>query len=210
VVELERYKSKRSHTPCGIEDPRKVVYSANSCYPEAGGYAKTQFTELQNHMVALPMTKNNTTKPKRRWLSFSLRTLLVFMCVVGVMFGLWARSAKRQREVVEWVEKNGGKARFVPSWICFAVPRRWIYSNRDYLMTVTHVSLPWQLPPDLTPLRSLDSLSSVGVLKDEDVEKVRRKLADMSLNCSVYGPPPRPPITPLNQNGDGLGSHYEP
>ena len=45
---------------------------------------------------------DNTPKPRRRWLRFSLRTLLAVMLLFGVVFGvlgMMAREAKRQRKV---------------------------------------------------------------------------------------------------------------
>ena len=52
-----------------------------------------------------------TSKPRRRWLQFSLRTMLVLMLVLGVAFGWFAykvEQARAQREAVEAIEKLGG------------------------------------------------------------------------------------------------------
>src|SRR4051794_11935806 len=51
-------------------------------------------------------------KPKRRWSSFSLRTLLVFVTVASVGFGYFAhklRQAERQRAAVEALRIAGGR-----------------------------------------------------------------------------------------------------
>ena len=52
----------------------------------------------------------DTPKPRRRWLRFSLRTLLVVMLLFGVVFGvlgMMAREARRQRKVVADLEEMG-------------------------------------------------------------------------------------------------------
>jgi Leucine-rich repeat (LRR) protein len=54
---------------------------------------------------------NPPPKSRRRWLRFSLRTLLVFVLVLSVPLGWFAwrlDKARRQREVVEAILKAGG------------------------------------------------------------------------------------------------------
>ncbi len=56
------------------------------------------------------MSEVPTTKPRRRWLRFSLRTLFVAVLVVGVGLGLVVRNvqkAERQRRAIEVLTKNG-------------------------------------------------------------------------------------------------------
>ena len=53
-------------------------------------------------------------KPRRRWLRFSLRTLLVVMLLLGVVFGalgMMANEARRQRKVVADLEELGADDR---------------------------------------------------------------------------------------------------
>lgn len=53
----------------------------------------------------------NPAKPKRRWLQFSLRTLLVFMVLVAIGLSWFAsrtQQARRQKEAVEAITKLGG------------------------------------------------------------------------------------------------------
>jgi len=50
-------------------------------------------------------------KPRRRWLQFSLRTLIVLMLVLGAGLGWFAREvqkARAQREAATAIEKLGG------------------------------------------------------------------------------------------------------
>ena len=59
-------------------------------------------------MTTAPTT---TPKPRRRWLQFSLRTLLVLMLVFGCGFGWFAhevQQARAQREAVKAIEELGG------------------------------------------------------------------------------------------------------
>ena len=73
------------------------------------------------------MTTNpTTTKPKRPWLRFSLRTLLVFMLVVGVGFGFIRDDYNRIQEkwrLIEEIKDLGGN-------VNFAIEIRWfVLSN---------------------------------------------------------------------------------
>ena len=56
-------------------------------------------------------TAPTTPKPRRRWLQFSLRTLLVLMLVFGCGFGWFAhkvQQARTEREATKAIEKLGG------------------------------------------------------------------------------------------------------
>ena len=50
-----------------------------------------------------------TTKTKRRWLRFSLRTFFVLLTVFCVWFGWHVERARQQRKAVEWVVEMGGR-----------------------------------------------------------------------------------------------------
>ena len=54
------------------------------------------------------MPDTQPPKRRRRWLSFSLRTLLVVITIFCVALGYWVHRANRQKAVVKWVEDNGG------------------------------------------------------------------------------------------------------
>ena len=54
------------------------------------------------------MTTATHTKPKRRFLRFSVRTLLLLMLVFGVVLGWKVERARKQREAVAWVLEMGG------------------------------------------------------------------------------------------------------
>jgi len=54
---------------------------------------------------------NPSTEPKRRWYQYSLRSLLIIMvllCFLFALAGVKIREAEKQKEIVEWVEENGG------------------------------------------------------------------------------------------------------
>jgi hypothetical protein len=50
--------------------------------------------------------------PKRRWLQFSLRTLLLTMLVLGVGLGWFAERVRRQREALSKVIRYGGQVTY--------------------------------------------------------------------------------------------------
>ena len=55
------------------------------------------------------MTDSNAPK-RRRWLQFSIRSMLLLMVVSGLGFGWlqWKlKQAEKQREAVAWVEEMG-------------------------------------------------------------------------------------------------------
>ena len=59
-------------------------------------------------MTATPPT---TPKPRRRWLQFSLRTLMALVVLLSLplaWFALKIRKAERQRQAVEAIRKTGG------------------------------------------------------------------------------------------------------
>lgn len=60
--------------------------------------------------VGRPMSKVQNAKTKRRWLRYSLRTLLVLVTIACVGFGwlgMKVRAKQREREVIETIEKLG-------------------------------------------------------------------------------------------------------
>ena len=57
-------------------------------------------------------TPPSTPKPRRRWLQFSLRTLVVLMLLLGAGFGWLAHEvdrARTQQKAVAAIEKLGGR-----------------------------------------------------------------------------------------------------
>lgn len=67
---------------------------------------------------------------RRRWLQFSIRTLLVLVTLLCVALGLWCVPAERQRRAVTAIEKLGGEVAYAKPAASetFPVPllRRWL------------------------------------------------------------------------------------
>ncbi|MEX2027177.1 MAG: hypothetical protein WEH44_07745 [Pirellulaceae bacterium] len=61
-----------------------------------------------SHGQQLPLAKC----PKRRWLQFSLRTLLLAMLVLGVGLGWFAERVRRQREALSKIIRYGGQVTY--------------------------------------------------------------------------------------------------
>ena len=59
--------------------------------------------------------ETHNTKPRRRWLQFSLRTLLIVVTLSAVPLG-WVgwkcEQGRRQRAVIAWVGEMGGSVTF--------------------------------------------------------------------------------------------------
>jgi len=122
-----------------------------------------------------------TTKPKRRLLRFSLRTLLIFMLVVCVAVGWKYERVRKQREVVAWVQEMGGLVYYdfeldergyeriteTPGheWV-----RKWL--GRDFFAEVTGVELNFTEVSDVSPLAELTKLKQL-YLYNTQVSDVR-------------------------------------
>src|SRR4051812_45101623 len=51
-------------------------------------------------------------RPKRRWLRFTLRTLLVAVTLVGIWLAVTVNAARRQASAVAMILRSGGKVIF--------------------------------------------------------------------------------------------------
>jgi len=85
-------------------------------------------------------------KPRRRWLQFSLRTLLVFILVFGVAFGWLAYQVQQVREQLQAaraIEELGGQVDFEPASGVERTVVAWIGKSlgEDLSGDVTGVSL---------------------------------------------------------------------
>ena len=129
------------------------------------------------------------TKSRRRWLRFSLRTLLVLIAIGCVWLGPKANRAQRQHRAVEAIRKLGGTVNYdyesdgseqppYPAWLRNLVPH-------DYLGTVITVNLAKTRVtdddlqilsglPDLVALHLLDcKITDVGIRKISLLAKLR-------------------------------------
>src|SRR5687767_3006090 len=109
----------------------------------------------------------------RRWLRFSLRTLLVLLTVACVTLGLWVQRAERQRRAVAAIREMGGSVTYdfqeaqwrsltrTPAW------RGWF--GVDYFAKPSFVQLPASATDaDLLHVREFTGLRSL-VLENSQV-----------------------------------------
>jgi Leucine-rich repeat (LRR) protein len=114
----------------------------------------------------------STPKRKLRWYQFSLRTLLIFVTLFGIVcswFAVKMRQAKRQREAVEAIIKNRGEVRYDyqehdffakppgPEWL-----RNWL--GEDFLCNVVLVRLGRNPHPE--PLKDLPNIRHLELYYD--------------------------------------------
>ena len=52
------------------------------------------------------------SKPRRRYLQVSLRTLFILMTIFAVWFGWAMHRAREQKKAVEWVREMGGTVQY--------------------------------------------------------------------------------------------------
>ena len=120
-----------------------------------------------------------TTKPKRRSLRFSLRTMLIFMLVVCVAVGWRIERVRKQREAVAWVREMRGTVYYAtddnsfhkrtaeprgPEWL-----RKWL--GNDFFDDVVDVTLHNPQVNDVSPLAKLTELKWSD-LSDTQVSEV--------------------------------------
>ncbi len=116
-------------------------------------------------------------KRRRKWLQFSLASLLLVMTVLGIGLGLWADSARRQQRAVEFLREKGGRIEYShqvaggakatlpgPAWI-----RNWM--GIDYVDHVARAGFQ-DIPitdADLAAIRDLPRLTSVLIFETPNV-----------------------------------------
>jgi Leucine Rich repeat len=100
-------------------------------------------------------TPTTTPKPKRRWLQFSLRTLMVLMLVLGCGFGwlgMKVKQAREQREAVKAIRAVGGDVvydyqEFADDFVVLHAPKpsspEWLRERlgEDFFHNVVRVNL---------------------------------------------------------------------
>ena len=113
----------------------------------------------------------------KKFFRFSLKAFLIVLTVFCVWFGTVSKEARRQKEAVEWVEKNGGRVGYewqiradgscdydaVAPWPAFA---------NDYLHSVIYVFAPGLDLTDISQLEKLPNLIDLE-LADNPISDLR-------------------------------------
>jgi hypothetical protein len=154
-----------------------------------------------------PTTAAATCKPRRCWLRFSLRTMLVLVAGVCVWLGIICRNAARQKRTVELIKAAGGSFAYFSgdSHYRFTTdpdaPRGfgWLRSlaGIDIFETVGIVNLGPSSPP--TTRRAIDSIGdlphlqalgigSADITEDEMAKIESLPLRDLNLFCCKVPP----------------------
>ena len=110
-------------------------------------------------------------KPKRRWLQFSLRALLLFVTVCAVCLGWHMLRVKRQTEAVLTVEELGGLVRYDYEWTRRggnALPNSpsWLarFLGVDHMHDVVSITLPHNEKLTDADLRQFSALTNLREL----------------------------------------------
>lgn len=121
---------------------------------------------------------NETVSPKRRWLQFRLRTLLIAVLVLSLplsWFAVRMEKVRRQREAVAAIERLGGYARYESEFASLmstgTIPQRqqtWLRSTlgEDFFENVVHVNFHGieVADADLEHLKKLTNLECLGLV----------------------------------------------
>ena len=112
-----------------------------------------------------------TNKPKRRWLRFSLRTFLIVLTIFCVWLGWYLYRVEQQREAVKWVKENGGWVRYYYEYdsnerlVSESQPPvpKWLHDilDENYFSSVVYVYLGDTKISDVKPLAGLTNLEEL-------------------------------------------------
>ncbi len=83
-----------------------------------GAVSGTSKQEIPDYNGVMDADTEKTAKPRRRWLRFSLWTLLIVVTVLAVPLGWvgWKRGqVRKERATIAWIEEAGGDFLF-PSY----------------------------------------------------------------------------------------------
>ena len=116
--------------------------------------------------------------PKRRWLTYSLRSFFLVVTIACVAFGFWASSAAKQKAAVEWVKANGGTVYYdfelddddePPEWSGKTPIRpypKWAATvlGDDYFANVVSVQMHSSDLKEIEPLAALNQLKVLDII----------------------------------------------
>jgi hypothetical protein len=144
-----------------------------------------------------------TGKPRRRWFSYSLRTLFVVLTVLCVWLGVETNRVRNQRYLVQVIEKNGGEVLYQHQIHDHRVDRtaeapgpRWLrnligddYFRRICVVELRYYSIPFS-DKDMQLIGSFASLEKLDIpmqpISDEAIHYLDR-LHNLR-NISFLGP----------------------
>jgi len=116
----------------------------------------------------------------RRWLSFSLRSLLVFVTVLCVCLGIWLERARRQHEIVKAIRDSGGYVEYeIEDSKAIPAPAPFWHSalyGQDLADCVESVAIEdRRLLPQVARLYGVTSVSvEDSGLRDDDLDSIQQ------------------------------------
>ena len=140
--------------------------------------------EIPGYNGAMDADTKKTAKPRRRWLRFSLRTLLIVVPVLAVPLGWVGWKKGQERATITWVEEMGGQIGF----LFRNDERSWWEESTDkwFGERVWWVDLINTQVTDLSPLAELKNLDWLDLsntqVSDEQVQELRQALP----HCEIH------------------------
>jgi Leucine Rich repeat len=102
---------------CGIARRRDDRSIKNSLKSRPGGYTdpSEKTSTLRAQQANMTNQAKTVSRPRRRFLRFSVRGMILLVLVIGIWMGWIARSARIQREAVAAIERAGGYVGYAPN-----------------------------------------------------------------------------------------------
>ncbi len=137
-----------------------------------------------------------SSKTRRRWFQFSLRTLLIVGTLVAGLLVAWrvyVEPYRRQRETMAYIKEVGGEYKTEPggpSWL------RGLFGDDDF-QNIIEISLSGKGVSDanLAHFKGLTNLQSLNLANTQVSDAGIQELQKALPNCAFY-PPPGPYYAP--------------
>lgn len=113
---------------------------------EAGIMKPMANAEMHNLETGAPETKSKCkTASKRRWLQFSIRSLLIATALFAFILGTFMHRARTQEEAVAEIRKLGGRVTYESNWLGHVLPESIEkHLGEDVCANVVSVNLSYQ------------------------------------------------------------------
>jgi hypothetical protein len=156
----------------------------------------------------MTMNESRPPKPKRRWLQFSIRSLLIVTALFAFIVGTFTHRVRTQQQAVDEIRKLGGSVTYEANWLGHVLPESiGKRLGEDVCANVVSVQLLYRIvnrrmvtPTGVELERVIDAISRLPHvtrlemhtlnLQDDDMAKLaplRNRIEDLAINELFHG-----------------------